>query len=134
MTPADTHGLGQCATTATTWLCGVVATLADAELIFSSSPALGFLLFSAAGAGVGFCARLEAGNYDHDPVVRRVRSFVTRLAIGAGIGVCAAIAWRGYGSPPPGLWLLCTGAASAFPLEAARWIKKRFFPITRGEG
>ena len=52
-TPAA-EGSAACAASAT-WLCGVLAGLADTEMLFSRSPWVGFIVVAAIGGFIGWC-------------------------------------------------------------------------------
>lgn len=128
-TPAA-EGSAACAASAT-WLCGVMAGLADTELLFSRSPWVGFVLVAAIGGFVGWCVLLERGDYDDETRGTVARRLASRLAIGAAVGGATALIWYAYGGESKGLPMLIAALVAVFPMEAYKGGVRRFRSILR---
>lgn len=128
-TPTD-GGAAACAASAT-WLCGVITSLAEAELLFARHPWIGFVLVSMIGGFIGWCILLERGAFDDDTPGRVFRRFISRVSIGGAIGAAAAMIWGAYDGVDKGLPMLTAALVAVFPVESYRGGLKRLQNILR---
>ena len=124
------EGSAACAASAT-WLCGLLSGMADAELLFSRYPWVGFVLVASLGGFVGWCILLERGEYDEEPGLTVFRRLVSRMAIGAAVGVGSYIIWHAFEGATPGMPMMVAALIAVFPLEAYRSGLRRFKNILR---
>lgn len=100
------------------WACGIIIQIDSIAAIFARYPAVGIMLLSMIGAGVGWCLMLERGQMD-TPGARPWRSMFSRLAIGAGVGIGVTVLYDAFGADHRGVWMLGAALVAMFPLEAA---------------
>jgi hypothetical protein len=123
-------GVSACAASGT-WLCGLLSGFADAELLFTRYPWVGFVVVAMIGGFVGWCILLERGEFDDEPRLTVARRFMIRVAIGAAVGGAASILWYAYGGESKGMPMLIAALVAVFPLEAYRGGLRRFRAILR---
>lgn len=130
MATPTAEGSAACAASAT-WLCGVMAGLADTEMLFARSPWVGFVLIAAIGGFVGWCILLERGDFDTDRRIIVFRRLVTRVLIGGSVGGATSLIWYAYDGESKGLLMLVAALIAVFPLEAYKGILQRFRSVLR---
>lgn len=128
-TPAA-EGSAACAASAT-WLCGVMAGLADTEMLFARSPWVGFVLVAAIGGFIGWCILLERGDFDDDRRFTVFRRLISRISIGGSVGGATSLVWYAYDGESKGLPMLIAALVAVFPLEAYKGALRRFRGILR---
>lgn len=128
-TPAA-EGSTACAASAT-WLCGVLAGLADTELLFARNPWVGFVVVAAIGGFIGWCILLERGDYDDEPAIIIARRLASRISIGAAVGGATSLIWYAYEGESRGMPMLIAALIAVFPVESYRGGLRRLRTILR---
>lgn len=128
-TPAA-DGSAACAASAT-WLCGVLAGLADTEMLFARSPWIGFVLVAAIGGFIGWCILLERGDYDDESSFIVARRLASRVSIGAAVGGATSLIWYAYEGESRGMPMLIAALVAVFPIQSYRSGLQRFRNILK---